>query len=245
MHKNILLQLLSTFVVSEQVQTVEQSFDIFDPFGKIFDPVDWVMDFNYEKIVPILQGHEGKMTKSFWKIEEDLGCASCKVGVWTVQLFNNKVFKWTSTQNLNIICWSVLWIPFIPVSPYMCSGLINDFWTEQIFEVLFDQLITEQTMCTFILELCDMDKWQAIDLDQWVFDKINEKPKIAQSNDYINKLYVSQKKKPLKVALFTDIHLDYDYLVGAKNAKCGRIICCRADSGEAENDEEKAGFWGS
>ena len=116
---------------------------------------------------------------------------------------------------------------------------------EQIFEVLFDQLITEQTMCTFILELCDMDEWQAIDLDQWVFDKINEKPKIAQSNDYINKLYVSQKKKPLKVALFTDIHLDYDYLVGAKNAKCGRIICCRADSGEAENDEEKAGFWGS
>ena len=53
------------------------------------------------------------------------------------------------------------------------------------------------------------------------------------------------QKAPLKVALFTDIHLDYDYLVGAKNDKCGRIICCRADSGEAENEEQKAGFWGS
>ena len=61
----------------------------------------------------------------------------------------------------------------------MCTGLINDFWTEQIYEVLFDELITEQTMCTFVLELCDMDKWHTVNLDEWVFEKVNEKPKSA------------------------------------------------------------------
>ena len=76
-------------------------------------------------------------------------------------------------------CWAILYIPFIPSSPKMCTGLINDFWTEQIYEVLFDELITEQTMCTFVLELCDMDKWHTVNLDEWVFEKVNEKPKSA------------------------------------------------------------------
>ena len=173
------LSLISSLFLIQNISTQKASFDIFDPFGKIFDPVDWAMDFGFEKVRPILQGHEGKIKRDVWQIEEDLGCASCKVGVKVVQLFNNPIFKWTSTQHLNIICWSILWIPFVPASPTMCTGLINDFWTEQIYEVLFDELITEQTMCTFVLELCDMDKWHTVDLDEWVFEKINEKPKIA------------------------------------------------------------------
>ena len=45
--------------------------------------------------------------------------------------------------------------------------------------------------------------------------------------------------------MFTDIHLDYGYKIGSNNSNCGRIICCREESGVAESDEDKAGFWGS
>ena len=66
MHKNIIFSILTICMLSEHVHSQKQSFDIFDPFGKAFDPVDWAMDFGYNKIVPILESHEGKMVNSFW-----------------------------------------------------------------------------------------------------------------------------------------------------------------------------------
>ena len=62
---------------------------------------------------------------------------------------------------------------------------------------------------------------------------------------YQNRTSKNDKAGLLKVALFSDFHMDYDYLVGAKSKDCGRIVCCRADSGKADNEEDKAGFWGS
>lgn len=65
----------------------------------------------------------------------------------------------------------------------------------------------------------------------------------------MNKLYERRSaeknpKDPIKMVLFTDVHMDYDYKVGA-NWNCEKIVCCREDSGEPQNEEEKAGFWGS
>lgn len=34
-----------------------------------------------------------------------------------------------------------------------------------------------------------MDKWQPVDVNEWVFDKINEKPKEAITNNFVNELY--------------------------------------------------------
>ena len=47
----------------------------------------------------------------------------------------------------------------------------------------------------------------------------------------------------MKVALFGDLHVDFDYTPGSSN-KCGKILCCRSDSGIPRTKEEEAGPWG-
>ena len=58
-------------------------------------------------------------------------------------------------------------------------------------------------------------------MDQDVYDILDSKPEIAKENDYINKLYKenrdrfeAQDRAPIKVAMLTDLHLDYDYTPG-------------------------------
>mmetsp|Transcript_37583 Transcript_37583/g.57576 ORF Transcript_37583/g.57576 Transcript_37583/m.57576 type:complete len:134 (-) Transcript_37583:954-1355(-) len=41
------------------------------------------------------------------------------------------------------------------------------------------------------------------------------------------------------------MHVDFEYTPGAKKRNCGHILCCRSDSGMAEDPEEAAGKWGS
>jgi hypothetical protein len=98
------------------------------------------------------------------------------------------------------------------------------------------------------LGLCDTDKFVKRDVDKDVFRILQSKSKEAQSNDFVNKLYADHKqnfgkKKLIKVALMSDIHIDYDYTPGADN-DCGMPLCCRSDSGLAPTKERAAGKWG-
>ena len=233
------------FLLFPAVTGFDSSFDIFDPFGKIFDPVDWSLDFGYNQVQPILEKNEGKIENTFWTVEEDMGCVACKMGVKIFQMFNTDLYRWLSSQHVTLICYSILIWPSVPWSTQLCPGLIKDFWTEQALPAIFDELGTEQTWCTFTLKVCEQDQWREIDLDEWVFNKINEKPAIVRDNDYMNQLYRNgtSGKTPLKAVLMTDLHLDYDYVIGSKNKNCGRIICCQGDP--AENEDEKAEYWGS
>ena len=43
--------------------------------------------------------------------------------------------------------------------------------------------------------------------------------------------------------MITDLHIDYDYLLGADN-DCGKPLCCRSDSGKAPTAARSAGKWG-
>jgi sphingomyelin phosphodiesterase len=52
-----------------------------------------------------------------------------------------------------------------------------------------------------------------------------------------------KNKAPIKVALISDLHLDYDYTPGS-NAACGAPLCCRSDSGPATSPDDSAGVWG-
>jgi len=52
--------------------------------------------------------------------------------------------------------------------------------------MIFDELLNEQTLCTFILNLCDMENWTKIDVEKWIYYKLNKKPYSAKSNDFVN-----------------------------------------------------------
>jgi len=47
----------------------------------------------------------------------------------------------------------------------------------------------------------------------------------------------------MKVAVISDLHLDYDYTPGM-NSHCGKPLCCRSDSGLPDKPEHAAGKWG-
>ena len=79
---------------------------------------------------------------------------------------------------------------------------------------------------------------------------LTEKPEQCQNNDYMNKLYDehrdqfnSEGREPIRVALMSDLHLDYDYQEGM-NSDCGKPLCCRSDSGLPATPDKAAGKWG-
>ena len=51
------------------------------------------------------------------------------------------------------------------------------------------------------------------------------------------------KEGLIKIALMSDIHIDYDYTEGASNV-CDRRLCCRSDSGTAKDASTYSGKWG-
>lgn len=104
-------------------------------------------------------------------------------------------------------------------------------------------------MCTFVLEICDRDRWIPLDLDEDVKNILNSKPDEALDNDYVQNLYRAYNAKGspkdglIKAVLFSDLHIDFEYTPGNSN-NCGNILCCRTDSGRARRPEDAAGRWG-
>lgn len=81
-------------------------------------------------------------------------------------------------------------------------------------------------------------------------DQMGKKNKRALGNDFVNKLYEERKKqkgfgmkKPIKLALISDLHVEYDYTPGTDN-QCGKTVCCSKDSGPAPTKDREAGIWG-
>lgn len=79
---------------------------------------------------------------------------------------------------------------------------------------------------------------------------MDKKGEVAKKNDFVNSLYETNSKhfyeegrKPIKLALISDLHIDYDYTPGFDN-DCGKPLCCRKDSGIAPTPERAAGYWG-
>lgn len=96
-----------------------------------------------------------------------------------------------------------------------------------------------------MLRLCDRDKWEPVDLEQWVADKLSEKTPAARSNDFVNKMYEGLKPdgEKLKIVTISDLHVDYDYTPGMSHT-CTKPICCRSDSGLPATPDLGAGKWG-
>ena len=93
-----------------------------------------------------------------------------------------------------------------------------------------------------------MDQWEKLDVNDYVTDQQNSKPESIASNSYVNDLYKTMGTPPskdglIKIALMSDIHVDYDYTEGASNT-CDKPLCCRSDSGNAKDASTFSGKWG-
>ena len=47
----------------------------------------------------------------------------------------------------------------------------------------------------------------------------------------------------IKVALFSDLHIDWGYTAGKSNT-CKQLLCCTEAAGEPQNSDQVAGKWG-
>ena len=60
-----------------------------------------------------------------------------------------------------------------------------------------------------------MEGYVKRDLKKEVMAMLASKPKVAKSNDYVNKMYKENKNlgtnKPIKIVAISDLHIDYDY----------------------------------
>lgn len=45
------------------------------------------------------------------------------------------------------------------------------------------------------------------------------------------------------MAVFSDLHIDFEYTPG-NSVDCGKVLCCRSDSGQALTADDAAGQWG-
>lgn len=93
-----------------------------------------------------------------------------------------------------------------------------------------------------------MDKWTPIDLDGWIQELLERKPEGVSGS--VNRQYKELAKAPkkdrselYKVAVITDLHMDWDYTPGM-SADCGHYVCCRSESGLPHSPDKAAGKWG-
>jgi len=55
--------------------------------------------------------------------------------------------------------------------------------------MITDQLLDTNNMCTFIMNLCNLDKWYKVDVKEWINNILGEKPEAAEGNNFIDNLY--------------------------------------------------------
>lgn len=93
--------------------------------------------------------------------------------------------------------------------------------------------------------LCSPGKWTRRDLEGDILEQINKKSQQALTNNFVNNLYktIKPKKDLIKIAIVSDLHMQYDYVPGS-SSQCGKIQCCRSDSGPGLTPETTAGKWG-
>ena len=129
-----------------------------------------------------------------------------------------------------VFCYALA--PWAGVSGSHCNAIVERQFRAGAMPVVINGVFDEETMCTFLLELCGMDEWRAIEVQDWVQDMVSTKPAVAKSNNYVNNLYdkLDPDTNLIKVVLFSDLHVQADYVIGMSNT-CNDQICCRAESG--------------
>lgn len=178
------------------------------------------------------------------KIFGGIECATCQTMSSLTRTFL-KTFEPVIVEAGDFICKHG--IEYLGYKAECCPGIVRNQFAESILPAITDHLLNEEVACTFILNICDTDKWKAVDLDQWIEDLLKDKPEGVQNNDFVNQQYLAMPKKDkgdlIKLALISDLHMDWDYTPGM-NSVCQMPVCCRSSSGLPATPDNAAGKWG-
>ena len=115
----------------------------------------------------------------------------------------------------------------------------------QMSDVLMPNLLNSvfkpEYFCSRVSGFCNRPKYIVKSSKKYVDNLIAEKPEHIKDNEFISNLYEEIKQDPnprptVKIMHMSDIHLDFEYKVGA-NTYCGKPICCREEDGWPTNPD--------
>lgn len=126
----------------------------------------------------------------------------------------------------------------------VCKGMVR-YFSKNLFEQLLTYPADPRYFCSNYMNYCKDHKYKSLSEQDYIDNIITSKPDSLVKDDSIQKLYQKNASptKTIKVAMITDIHLDLDYVEGAKT-ECGFIACCRAVNGFTDIKSKKAGKYG-
>jgi sphingomyelin phosphodiesterase len=88
-----------------------------------------------------------------------------------------------------------------------------------------------------------------LDIEAYIQRLLSAKPASIANNTYIDSIYAnitasSTTRQSITVAHISDLHVDFEYLVGG-NTECDFPICCRAENGIPSDQSTTASRWGA
>lgn len=110
-------------------------------------------------------------------------------------------------------------------------------------------LLSPEYSCQIEFGYCSRERY-TLDYPQGYADRVLQtKPEYLKSDDFLNQMYSKIKSDPenrstISLVQFTDLHLDFDYVVGT-NSECNNVLCCRAENGKAKDPSKAAGVYGT
>jgi hypothetical protein len=123
-----------------------------------------------------------------WATTGKAKCDVCKTTTWTVrETLGNKYVEKLIVDFIIFGCG--FFIEDFGFDKSTCPGIIKQQVGDSIYPIVTEQLFAETTMCSYILNVCDMDKYEIEDSEAWVFNVVGAKTPLAATNNYINTLY--------------------------------------------------------
>lgn len=110
-------------------------------------------------------------------------------------------------------------------------------------------VLSPEFYCEKVAMVCESEEFKFLDPNDYVRALLADKPDHIQSDNYLNNLYEQinsdpNPRKTIKIAHFTDLHVDLEYAVGAA-INCENILCCRAVEGFPVDPRNQATEYGN
>ena len=166
-------------------------------------------------------------------------CTFCKASFLFLQYYlDRETYMEEVLADAKMFCKGI-----VLLSTDVCEGFI-ELWGPDVFMVMKTTQQSPENICGFMFgQACDNPKNPQ---HEW---KLSLPPPARQEHEITNniakhvKRSTSSKSHNLKILHVTDTHWDPLYKEGTL-ANCDDFLCCREDSGEVFDEDDRAGHWG-
>lgn len=134
------------------------------------------------------------------------------------------------------------------LTPDVCWGFV-DTSAHAIVDSWTGFLLSPNYFCENVMLACETKEFAEMDPNDFIRGVILDKPEHVQDDMFLTNIHKqvassNEVRKTLKMAHFTDLHIDLLYKEGA-NKNCNNILCCRERNGFPVDKNAQAGRLGS